>query len=93
MRRITEAGLEAIGVEPASGADQGEGAAKADPVAATIPAAQAEAPQRAHSGPYGLECQRRRKNQPRGGAIVYHLGDREVAPEWGARALARALPK
>jgi xylulose-5-phosphate/fructose-6-phosphate phosphoketolase len=35
-------------------------------------------------------CQRRRKNQPRGGAIVCHLRDRELTPG-RARALARAL--
>jgi putative transposase len=37
-------------------------------------------------------CQRRRKNQPRGGAIVYHLGDRERMLGCGARLGTRAPP-
>jgi site-specific DNA recombinase len=35
-------------------------------------------------------CQRRRKTQPRGGAIVYHLGDREWTLGFGARLGTRA---
>ena len=36
-------------------------------------------------------CQRRRKNRPRGGAKLYHLGDGSLMPGL-ERALARALP-
>jgi len=42
--------------------------------------------------PVSLACQRRRENQPRGGAKVCHLGDRELMLGQG-RALARALPE
>lgn len=38
-------------------------------------------------------CQRRRKNQPRGGAKVYHLGDRVVMPGRGVARLGTRAPR